>query len=248
MKIGRADLTGTAPALKEDRRAFGRRATRAVAQQLFARAHIDRAIVKQFHRLYFYWAARTWWDTYWFGVPVQKCPLDLWVYQEILFEVRPSLIVEAGTAQGGSALFLSSICELLGHGRIVTIDVEVPEPRPEVARLTYLTGSSTAPEIIEQVQSHVEGDDTVLVILDSDHSYHHVREELAAYSRLVTLGSYLIVEDTNLNGHPVAPLFGPGPMEAVTDFLQHNRRFAVDRRREKFFLTFNPNGFLRRVA
>jgi cephalosporin hydroxylase len=226
----------------------GRRALGAIVQRAFSSARIDAAIAKQFQCLYFYWANRTWWDTYWLGVPVQKCPLDLWVYQEILHEVRPSLIIETGTARGGSALFLSSMCDLMGRGRIVSVDVKAMETRPEHPRVTYLTGSSTAAEIVEQVHGHVQGDDTVLVILDSDHSYSHVREELAAYSSLVTPGSYLVVEDTNLNGHPVAPFFGPGPMEAVKGFLEHDRRFAVDRRREKFFMTFNPKGFLRRVA
>jgi cephalosporin hydroxylase len=241
-------LSKAAQACRDDPRRFGRQAVRAMVQRAFSSTRIDAAIAKQFQCLYFYWANRTWWDTYWLGVPVQKCPLDLWVYQEILQEVRPSLIIETGTARGGSALFLSSMCDLLGRGRIVSIDIQAMEPRPEHPRVTYLTGSSTASEIVQRVHGHVRADDTVLVILDSNHSSSHVREELASYSSFVTPGSYLIVEDTNLNGHPVAPFFGPGPMEAVKSFLEHDRRFVVDRGREKFFMTFNPKGFLRRVA
>ena len=86
----------------------------------------------------------------------------------------------------------------------------------------------------------------VIVILDSDHSYAHVLEELRLYAPLVTSGSYLVVEDTNVNGHPVDPDHGPGPMEAVLDFLRESDEFAVDESREKFLLTFNPHGFLRK--
>jgi cephalosporin hydroxylase len=237
--------SNAAPEYRDSPRTLGRRA-RTIVERAFSSAGIDSAIAKQFQCLYYYWANRTWWDTYWLGVPVQKCPLDLWVYQEILHEVRPSLIIETGTARGGRALFLGSMCDMLGRGRIVTVDVEPRDQRPKHPRVTYLTGSSTAPEIVDQVHSHVQDDDTILVILDSDHSYSHVRDELAAYGGLVTPGSYLIVEDTNLGGHPVAPFFGPGPMEAVKHFLEHDRRFIVDRSREKFFMTFNPKGFLRR--
>jgi cephalosporin hydroxylase len=206
-------------------------------------------ITNNFHRLYYFAPGRTWRNTYWFGVPVQKCPLDLWIYQEILQEIRPSLIIETGTHRGGSALFLAGMCDLIGSGRILTIDIEVMEPRREHPRITYLEGSSTAPEILEQVRSHIEPDDSVLVILDSDHSLHHVSRELNSYSELVTPGSYLLVEDTNLNGHPIAsPLPQPGPMEVVEAFLRTNESFVPDREREKFFLTFNPKGYLRRLA
>ena len=85
-----------------------------------------------------------------------------------------------------------------------------------------------------------------MVVLDSDHHRDHVLAELRTYSALVTPGSYLIVEDTNINGHPVRPEFGPGPMEAVDEFLRESPDFAIDPEREKFFLTFNPRGFLRR--
>lgn len=86
-----------------------------------------------------------------------------------------------------------------------------------------------------------------MVILDSDHSKVHVLNELRIYSKLVTKGNYLIVEDTCINGHPVCQGFGPGPMEAVEEFLKENQDFVVDRTREKFYLTFNPKGGLRRI-
>jgi cephalosporin hydroxylase len=202
----------------------------------------------RFHKLYFdaHLQGKTWADTRWFGVPLAKCPLDLWVYQEIVAETRPDLVVETGTFEGGSALFFASLFDLVGNGRVVTVDIDEREGRPTHDRITYLTGSSTASEIVDEIRGHVAGASRVLVVLDSDHRRDHVLAELEAYGDFVTPGSYLIVEDTNVNGHPVAPEFGPGPMEAVERFLELDDRFEVDRSREKLLLTFNPGGFLRR--
>jgi cephalosporin hydroxylase len=110
-----------------------------------------------------------------------------------------------------------------------------------------MLASSTSEEAISQIRDHLRGGDRVLAILDSDHSMPHVRSELGIYSHLVTPGSYLIVEDTHVNGHPVAPGYGPGPMEAVQDFLRKDQRFVADRSREKFRFTYNPKGYLRKV-
>src|SRR5262249_4097887 len=142
----------------------------------------------------------TWCATSWLGVTVWKCPLDLWVYQEIIHEVRPDLIVETGTAFGGSALYLASVCDLVGHGEVVTIDIREDPSRPRHERITYLLGSSTAQAIVERVSLLAAGK-RVLAILDSDHRREHVLEELRAYSPLVGAGSYVVVEDTNVNGH-----------------------------------------------
>jgi cephalosporin hydroxylase len=113
-------------------------------------------------------------------------------------------------------------------------------------RLTYVVASSTDPQVVAQVAERARTAGTVLVVLDSDHSRDHVLAELRAYAPLVTPGSYLVVEDTNVNGHPVYEAFGPGPMEAVLDFLKERDDFEVDRSREKFLLTFNPGGWLRK--
>jgi cephalosporin hydroxylase len=144
-------------------------------------------------------------------------------------------------------LFFASLFDLIGKGEIVTIDVKDVKERPKHERITYLLGSSTSKEIVEQVRRLVSNKGTIMVILDSDHHKEHVLNELRIYGDLVTEASYLIVEDTNINGHPVYPDFGAGPMEAVEEFLKENKNFVVDASKEKFYLTFNPRGYLRRI-
>jgi cephalosporin hydroxylase len=204
-------------------------------------------VTNQFHKLY-YDASDTWTELTWLGVQTQKFPGDLWVFQEIMAELRPDWIVESGTNQGGSALFLASVCDALGHGRIISIDVVEPKAAPAHPRIEYITGSSTSAAVIEHLRDRVRDAERVIVMLDSDHSRAHVLNELRQYSELVTPGSYLIVEDTNLAGHPVKPYLADGPHEAVREFLSTDHRFSIDRSREKLFMTFNPDGFLRRAA
>ena len=202
-----------------------------------------------FHEQYYasnVWAGRTRWR----GVAVQKAPTDLWVYQEIIHQVRPRLIIETGTAEGGSALFLADVMDVVcGRANVLSIDTN-PRVGWTDPRITFIRGSSTAPEIIKPVRltAQVAAEEgAVLVVLDSDHSAPHVAAELALYSGLVTVGSYLIVEDTNINGHPVSPGWGPGPAEALHAWLPEHPEFEIDREREKFMLTFNPGGYLRRA-
>lgn len=204
------------------------------------------SVIEAFHRLYYYEKAQTWGDTTWHGVPLLKCPLDLWVYQELLWRIRPRWIIETGTYAGGSALFLAHMCDLLGAGEVLTIDIARPPQAPQHERLHYVTGSSIDPAVLACVRGHVGQAGPVLVILDSDHHCPHVLAELHAYAPLVTPGSYLIVEDTNLNGHPVAPEFGPGPAEAVASFLAQNASFEADPQCEKYLITANGGGYLRR--
>jgi len=210
-------------------------------------AAVRDAIRDQFQRLYYHISQRTWKDTWYRGIPAYKCPTDMWIYQELLDVVRPDLVVETGTFRGGSGLFLADRLQVAGHGRVVSIDIDVQPDRPEHPRLTYLTGSSTDPAIVDQVTSMLGSDSTVMVILDSDHSQAHVAAELATYAPLVTLGSYIIVEDTNVNGHPVAPNHGPGPYEAARAFIAAHPEFEVDERCERYYLTQNPLGYLKRV-
>jgi len=201
----------------------------------------------QFHRLYYHVSQRTWKDTFYRGVRTYKCPTDMWIYMELIDQLAPGLVIETGTYRGGSALYLADRLETIGAGNVVTVDVNEPPHPPEHPRLTYLTGSSTDPTIVEKIAGMIPQGSAVLVILDSDHSRDHVAAELAAYAPLVPVGSYLIVEDTNVNGHPAAPDFGPGPMEAVWDFLATDPGFEVDAHCERYFITQNPSGYLRRV-
>ena len=192
----------------------------------------------------YYHSTALWHDTRWLGVQAIKSPLDLWVYQEIIWETRPDLIVETGTNRGGTALFIASICDLVGRGRVISIDLrEVSPAFPQHDRITYLGGrSSTDPELALDVVP----DERVMVILDSDHSRDHVLAELERFGPLVTPGCYLIVEDTSVGGHPVEPRFGPGPMDAVDAFVPRHPEFVIDRSREKYFATLNPRGYLRK--
>ncbi len=207
----------------------------------------EQEIIDNFHRLYYH-KGTTWQNTIWMGIKIQKRPLDLFIYQEILYEIRPDLIIETGTLNGGSAYYMAHVCDILDNGKIITVDITSNSSRPFHQRIEYVLGSSVNHNIIRYIKSKIDKEMKVLVILDSDHSRNHVRQELNLYNKFVTKDSYLIVEDSNINNHPVYPSFGPGPMEAIKDFLiTNNNTFIIDKSREKFMLTFNPNGYLKRV-
>jgi cephalosporin hydroxylase len=205
---------------------------------------LDRAAVSRAHDVFY--GSDAWTKATWLGTQALKNPLDLWVYQEIMAATRPELVVETGTWRGGSALYLASICDLLGEGEIVSIDVApMRDDYPRHPRVTYLAGrSSTDPEVVEEVRARAQGRRT-LVILDSDHSQAHVEDELAAYAPLVPVGCYLVVEDSNIG--QIRKDLMPGPLQAVERFLARTDEFEIDREREKFLITFNPSGYLRRV-
>jgi cephalosporin hydroxylase len=188
------------------------------------------------------------------GIPVLKNPCDLWVAMELLWRLKPCVLIETGTAQGGSATFYSDMAKALGIAcTIITVDIN---PKwsydPSTRGITSLVGYSTDPRVAEEVRIAVKAerskhDRAVMLMLDSDHSEGNVLAELRLYSDLVTPGSYAIVEDTNVNGHPSYPDHGPGPWEAVQKFLAENRNFQVDTDCQRHFLTFNPGGWLKRV-
>ncbi len=193
----------------------------------------------KFNRLYY--ASNVWMHTSWHGVPVAKTPTDLWIYQEIIHEHRPDWIVETGSWMGGSALYLAHQLDHFG-GRVISVDIDVRE-RPKHPLITWLHADSGRQETAESVRAEVSG--KVMVILDSDHTKPHVLKELEYLAPLVTPGQYLIVEDTNLNG--VVPWTEPGPAEALASWLQDKPdRWEEDAGREKFLLTFNPGGYLKR--
>jgi cephalosporin hydroxylase len=177
-----------------------------------------------------------WMFTTWLGKQVLKNPMDLWIYQEILNRTKPDLIIETGTFAGGSAFFLASICDLLDNGRVVTIDIEERPNRPEHPRITYLTGSSVDDQVVAQIREQIGPEDTVMAILDSDHSKEHVLAELGTYAPLVSEGCYLIVEDTGAGEWEADADAGT----AVDEFLADDQVFNVDRKCEKFLLTNNP--------
>ena len=206
---------------------------------------LDRAAISRAHDVLY--LSDAWTEATWLGAQALKNPLDLWVYQEIMFETRPELVVETGTYRGGSAFFLASICDLVGAGEVVSIDIEpVRDDYPRHPRITYLGGrSSTDPEVVAEVRDRADGKRPVLVILDSDHSQGHVEAELEAYAPLVPVGCYVIVEDSNIG--QIRKDLMPGPLQAVETFLARRDDFEIDREREKFLITSNPSGYLRRV-
>ncbi len=216
-------------------------------------------VAAEFVKLFYDSADQTWGErsgTSWFGYQTWKCPLDMWIFQEIIFEIKPDLIVEAGTAHGGSTLFFAHMLDLLGHGKVYSIDTnsdynitsDVVTNRPKHPRITYIKGSSIDPAIVERVKQEVtQLKLRVLVDLDTDHKKDHVLKEMNLWSPIVTVNSYLIVEDSNVNGHPVEPDYGPGPFEAIEEWIQSHPDFVIDHSREKFFATFNPNGYLKKV-
>ncbi|MBV9764550.1 MAG: class I SAM-dependent methyltransferase [Acidobacteriaceae bacterium] len=200
---------------------------------------------------HWYWDGRVWETTTWLGVPTLKSVSDMWNYQEILTELRPSLVVEFGTYMGGSALFFATIMDQLGDDYLVfTVDINRDTIRDEVLTHEHIevyTASSADDRVrhrLEELRAAHPG--SAFVILDSDHREEHVRAELELLLPVLTRGDYLVVEDTNLNGHPVEPGYRPGPHEAVERFLAaHPNEFYQDRRREtKFGFTFAPDAFL----
>lgn len=195
--------------------------------------------IRRFRKLYGY--SHVWGRTYWLGVLAMKIPLDFWVYQEIIWETRPQFIIETGSHKGGGALFFASICDLIGKGKVITIDVDVDEIASRTLshpRVRVISGDSVSDAVISQV-GEIVGNQTAMVSLDSSHSKDHVLREMELYSEFVSPGNYLVVEDTGLRG------LGPG--KAVKEFLRNRQDFVRDRTREKFLYTGFPGGFLKRI-
>jgi cephalosporin hydroxylase len=211
----------------------------------------DRAVIEGFFEIWrrqFKERSGIWKNT-WLGIPTLQNPLDVWITQEILYEVKPDFVVEAGTFTGGSAALWATILEHIDpDARVITIDIEDRTAKarklPIVQRkVDFLQGSSTDPAIVAEVTRRVAGK-TVLVILDSLHTRDHVMAELEAYAPLVPVGSYIIVQDTGI-GEPTYGMNWAG--DAVRDFLARNDDFEVDLSRERFLITNNAHGFLKRA-
>lgn len=198
------------------------------------------------------------------GVPIIKHPNDLFVYQEIIWQTKPDLIIETGTHVGGSALFFADQLDLMvqhegmdDKARVISIDIrsnqEFLDSLPEHKRIAFLYGyPSTDLRVLEEVEKRASGHDRVMVVLDSDHRKSNVLRELNLYSGFVTDGCYLIVEDTNPDAYD-APDAAYDKAEgtaghAVNEWRPQKHGFAVDGRRERFLFTQNPNGYLKRGA
>ncbi len=175
----------------------------------------------------------------WMGRPVIQLPEDMLRMQEAIFSLQPDVIIETGVAHGGSLIFYSSLCKAMGKGRVVGIDIEIRpqnrvaiEAHPLSDRITLVEGSSTAPEVIRQVKSLVKPGETVLVILDSNHTYSHVYQELEAYGDLVTPGSYIVATDGIMFDLADVPRGTPGwttdnPTFAARDFCGNHPEFVI---------------------
>jgi cephalosporin hydroxylase len=203
----------------------------------------------------------------WLGRPIIQLPEDMVRAQEVIFQLRPDVIVEAGVAHGGSLVYYASLCRLAGRGRVIGIDVEIRphnrraiEEHPMFPLITLVEGSSIDPAIVEEVRSQIARDEIVLVVLDSNHSRDHVRQELEAYGDMVTPGSYILVQDGIMSQLTDVPRGKPewsedSPLPAVADFLARHPEFVALTPPWPFSesqldrpVTHCPNGWLQKRA
>ena len=205
------------------------------------------------------WENKMDYEVNWLGVPIIQNPYDMVLMQELIFSLRPTVIVETGIAHGGSLIYYSSLLELLGKGRVVGVDVEIRshnrkliEKHPMAKRITMIEGSSVDPLVMKKVKAKIKKNDRVLVVLDSDHRRPHVLKELELYSKLVNKNSYVVVFDTFMPY--LVGLEGAGAdhknnsaMDAVRDFMKGNKTFAIDNTMNKYFVSSCPDGFLKRL-
>lgn len=183
----------------------------------------------------------------WLGVPIWQNIVDLWTIQETIAEIRPALLIETGTNRGGSALFYANLMDLMGTGRVLTIDIERLH-QLDHPRIDFLHGSSTDPTIVEHARRAADAaDGPVMVILDGDHSRDHVARELELYAPLVTPGSLLLSQDGVIDQLMIFADARPGPLPANRAFLARHPEFEHDRERNgRFLITHHPVGWLRR--
>ncbi|AQT79168.1 rhamnosyl O-methyltransferase [Mycolicibacterium litorale] len=201
--------------------------------------------------LKWYFNTFVWKKTTWLGITAWKSVSDMWNYQEIIFDLKPSVIIEFGTNQGGSSLFFADIMRKIGQPfKIISVDITHKALHPSAASdpdVIFIESSSTAPAIADRIRElRAEYPGKVFAILDSDHTMGHVLDEMKLLRPLLTAGDYLIVEDSMLNGYPVLPGWGPGPYEAIEAYeKEFPNDYTHDVEREnKFGFTFAPNGFM----
>lgn len=198
-----------------------------------------------------YWYSSVWMTTTWMGVDCWKSTPDMWNYQEILAELKPSLVVEFGTNAGGSALFFAGILRQIGRPfKVLSVDISHKRLDPKATHdpdILFVESSSTIPAVAQRIRDlRQEFPGAVFAILDSDHTRDHVLAEMKLLRPLLLRGDYLVVEDSNLNGHPIMPGWGAGPFEAIQAYEnEFPNDYVHDVAREKKFgFTFAPNGFL----
>ena len=199
----------------------------------------------------------------WMGRPLIQFPQDMVAIQELIWKVKPAVVVETGVAHGGSLVFSASMLELLGgEGRVIGVDIDIRphnrqaiESHPMAKRIMLVQGSSVDPAVVRQVADAIGGRGPVLAILDSNHTHDHVLQELKLYSPLVTRGSYLVVMDTAIEEMPAGSFpdrpwdKGNNPKTAVHEFLKADPRFRIDKDMEaKLLITVAPDGYLERIA
>jgi len=196
----------------------------------------------------------------WLGRPIIQFPQDIIALQELIWQIKPDLIIETGIAHGGSLILSASMLELLGGtGQVLGIDIDIREhnrveieAHPMSKRITMIQGSSTDPDVAQKIYTFAKDRKRILVVLDSMHTHEHVSKELELYSPLVSSGSYLVVFDTIIEDLP-DDFFpdrpwrkGNNPKTAVWEFLKKNDRFVIDKDLEnKLLITVAPNGYLR---
>ena len=183
----------------------------------------------------------------WLGRQAQKTPFDTWVYQEIICETKPTVIIEIGNYAGGSTLYLATIFDALGYGRIFGIDVDHSRVQDlSHKRIKWITGDAASKDVFQKVKGEISENDRVMIIEDSSHTYNNTLAVLELYSSLVSPGCYFIIEDGICKEDYIdGPK--PGPFEAIHEFISKNSEFQIDKKMEKFLLTYNPDGFLKRI-
>jgi cephalosporin hydroxylase len=202
----------------------------------------------------------------WLGRPIIQYPQDMVAMQELLWEVKPDLIIETGIAHGGSLIFYASILELIatctGHeGKVLGIDIDIRphnrkaiEEHPMFKRISMIQGSSITPEIVAQVVERAKGHKRIMVCLDSNHTHDHALAELEAYAPLTSVGSYCVVFDTLIEdmGEGAYPErswgVGNNPKTAVWQYLKTHSEFEINKSIDnKLLISVAPDGYLKRV-
>lgn len=206
---------------------------------------IEHSINLPIKNLIIHWQEQTGKSTY-FGVPAVKNPGDAWVYQEIITEMQPDVIIEVGVKHGGGALMYAHLCDIMGKGRVIGIDITMNLVHQKVKdhpRITLIEGN--APNQFELVRSLINPSDRVLIIEDSAHTYQNTLDVLNVFSPLIRVGDYFIVEDS-INYEGVFPNQDFAVARAITEFVNQGN-FEIDRSKEHYAITWNPRGFLKRI-